>query len=885
MQRNPSRGDGGGRRSHRDLTKFATAAPETGGTRRNARRRTWSLVAVLVLALLAGGFTPSSAAAQTSAPQPLEDCPIQPALPGASPAATTSECEPGGPDDPPATGGPKAGFTYNVSRYEDRDGDTFPDPAKDAAAINGHHIPVHLDGCDSTGGASPIVAYVWSLNGAELRDTRCSTTWNAPGAGQYPVALTVEAADGSRHSQTQLVNVRKDLLIVSVGDSMASGEGNPYAPPSMPEELVRAIQQCLVVNRSMQCYEKALKDYPPQPAVWEDALCHRSAIAGSAQAARRMETSDPTTAVTFVHLACSGAQIFNPDKEMGGLLDGYVGQDAAYKTGELLEPQLEALQDLIGTREIDALMVSIGINDVGFESLVKTCIERQHCGIQEAWYPRLLDLLGSAQSGAGGRYDQLDGPATDKDVQGAVTFDSFPELRTDPSRVLINEYPDPTHKEDGGLCHSMVAGSIDGDEVKWAATVSPRLSERVAAAAGRHGWTLVTGLADRLLRHGECTEDHWFVQLHETILNQGNVSGAMHPNAKGHAQIKEAFLEKLEPMLRTPAAPNILVNGLAPGGTYLAGVSPRVIVTDRLGEPRPTITLDGAPYTSDTPINAGGTHRLLVEATNAAGVRSALTVPFTVVAPEISLTVAPTSVTGGTEVKATVSLNGTAPAGGVSGTIVSGGPAVVVPEPGFHVAAGTSSVEKVLGTVPVDQDTTVTVSASTTGGTPRTAQVVVQAPRVAALAVSPSSVAGGTATRIFVTLNGPAPAGGLRLTMETSHNAVVPGKILTVPGSANRAEEELGTSVVTELVTVTVRVSGHEASLSVFPATVRVPSVIGLWEDRAVALLHEFGLEAELAGDYGQRNSKVWQQSPLPNEVVSFGETVTLTMINEEENP
>lgn len=884
MQRNLSFGDGGRRRSHRHLTELATVAPRTtarGRTGRAAR----SFVAVVVLALVAGGFAASPATPQPAEQQSLEDCPT-PAAAGPGPVSSgvpAAGCDPDLPPDPPRTGGPLAGFTWNVSRYSDRDGDSFPDPAKAQAEVQGSAVPVLLDGCFSAPGDTPIVAYVWNLNGAEVRGTDCRRTWSAPGVGQFPVALTVEAADGSRHSQTQLVHVRKDLLIASLGDSMGSGEGNPYKPPVFNEELDAALRQCVLnpPKRMMKCAERAIAEHPViEPAAWEDPLCHRSAIAGSAQAARRIETSDPTTAVTFVHLACSGAKIVDPhDKWMGGLLDGYVGQDPAYQTENLLDPQVAALKNLVGTREVDALMVSIGINDVGFADLVQNCILRPHCYVQEPQVVRGLQLLEPAGEA---RYDQL---AASPVPGGPVTLKSFPELTTNPSRVLINEYPDPTHKENGGICPSMVAGSIDGKETKWAATVSPRLSERVAAAADKHGWTYVDGVRERILSHGECTTDHWFVQLHESFFNQGNQSGAMHPNADGHTQIKEAFLEKLEPMLASPRAPRILVNGLAPGGSYVSGIAPTVIVPDPLGIATSSITLDGAPYTSDTRITASGAHTLVVDATNTAGKRSTLTIPFTVVAPEVSLTVAPASVTGGTGVKATIRLNGTAPPGGVDGTIVSSAPAVVVPSAAFHIPEGLASVDKDLQTTPVAQDTTATVSASA-GGTPSTAQVVVLSPRVTAIGLDPARVAGGTPTKVIVYLNGPAPA-GFPLTIETSDSAVVPGKPLTVPGSTERVDAPLGTNPVTASTTVRISVSGHapEASLQVFPGSVVVPAVTGLWQEQAVSLVWAEGLVPELVGDKDLPNSKVYRQSPLPGKVVPFGRTVTLTMINDEENP
>ena len=59
----------------------------------------------------------------------------------------------------------------------------------------------------------------------------------------------------------------------------------------------------------------------PLEPTWQDERCHRSAFAGSAQAALAIEQADPRTSVTFVHLACSGAKVDV------GLLEPYAGAE------------------------------------------------------------------------------------------------------------------------------------------------------------------------------------------------------------------------------------------------------------------------------------------------------------------------------------------------------------------------------------------------------------------------------------------------------------------------------------------------------------------------------------------------------------------------------
>ncbi len=91
-------------------------------------------------------------------------------------------------------------------------------------------------------------------------------------------------------------------------------------------------------------------------AVWQDEAAHRSAFSGQAQAAMRIERSDPRTSVTFVHLAVSGAKIAE------------------------IQAQLDRLA--ARGREIDALLVSAGGNDARFADVSTSLIKFKHSHIE-----------------------------------------------------------------------------------------------------------------------------------------------------------------------------------------------------------------------------------------------------------------------------------------------------------------------------------------------------------------------------------------------------------------------------------------------------------------------------------------------------------------------
>lgn len=105
-------------------------------------------------------------------------------------------------------------------------------------------------------------------------------------------------------------------------------------------------------------------------------------------------------------------------------------------------------------------------------------------------------------------------------------------------------------------------------------------------------------------------------------------------------------------------------------------------------------------------------------------------VTFTVVPPTVrAVTVDPSSVNGAEEATGTVTLTGPAPTNGLSVTLSSNRAAVTVPA-SVTVPAGATSATFAVTTTAVEDDTTVTITA-TVGSTNKTANLVVEAPAIA----------------------------------------------------------------------------------------------------------------------------------------------------------
>ena len=221
-----------------------------------------------------------------------------------------------------------------------------------------------------------------------------------------------------------------------------------------------------------------------------------------------------------------------------------------------LPSKASQVQALVGGREIDALVISIGANDLGCGTIVNFCVSVAQCPGQR--FPDSTSKLTleatrvqrlNALSGA---YDRL---ASRRDP-----------LVVKPKRIYITQYFDPTHDDDGFPCDAMIdvpgVGKIDHNEAIWASDhVVHGLNKAVSAAAAKHRWTFVPGAQDGFENHGYCAKGHWIVQLLESVDHQGDKGGTMHPNHAGHEliaglvekELKQDLLPGGEP--RPPRAP------------------------------------------------------------------------------------------------------------------------------------------------------------------------------------------------------------------------------------------------------------------------------------------------------------------------------------------
>lgn len=318
------------------------------------------------------------------------------------------------------------------------------------------------------------------------------------------------------------------FTIASIGDSFASGEGNPDKPQRFDELGV------------------LIKDGP----VWADQQCHRSHIAAPEKAAIAIAgfLDQP---LEFIGLACTGARLDQ------GLLESYDPEN----TDDIDNPlpsQITALRDRIGDRPIDILLISAGGNDVGFADIIKKCIKMDSLALARknnelcSRDPGVLAAIKNELAALPQKYDRLAGQLKTMQIR----------------QVLITEYPDPTKGANGFYCGENGNSRIlflHPLTAKWAEheIVIP-LNAAVGAAAERHGWVRVPVQAWSTT-HGYCAGDaRWFRTQEDARNIQGPYElgfslrdrlppgfqfsmGTLHPNPAGHdgiaRQIVATFLE------------------------------------------------------------------------------------------------------------------------------------------------------------------------------------------------------------------------------------------------------------------------------------------------------------------------------------------------------
>jgi hypothetical protein len=374
----------------------------------------------------------------------------------------------------------------------------------------------------------------WQVDGGTAVTAPCdeTVTLSIP----YPTGGSVSVGVEGEAPISTDINV-KDLLIVGLGDSFASGEGNPDVPVRFDAN-----------RRARNVYPKRTGNDARSNAQWLDELCHRSLYGHQLRAALQVAIENSKSSVTFMGYACSGAAIdegiLGPQTYMDYVSKGDGTEGPRPVSGGSKDTQLRWLLrelckdkpekvDGIWTcpnnayrRNVDFLLLSIGGNDIGFSSLVGWATLRDSTS---ATLAKFFGATVSPKQFAENMTEIL--PRAYAKLAKAIET-SIPlrngELGFDSSRIVLTAYPDILEDETGNIC---AAGEEGFDEDLFAANqsldafsswlvVTPQKLERAHAQleklhnrmgdiAEDYGWTFAArAYGDRPFRgHGFCAKN------------------------------------------------------------------------------------------------------------------------------------------------------------------------------------------------------------------------------------------------------------------------------------------------------------------------------------------------------------------------------------------
>ncbi|HEX4770429.1 MAG TPA: SBBP repeat-containing protein [Bryobacteraceae bacterium] len=187
-------------------------------------------------------------------------------------------------------------------------------------------------------------------------------------------------------------------------------------------------------------------------------------------------------------------------------------------------------------------------------------------------------------------------------------------------------------------------------------------------------------------------------------------------------------------------------------------------------------------------------------------------------APELALasvSVNPSSVTGGVASEGTVKLAKAATGAGSTVTLMSTNSDAVVPVT-VTVPAGSSSANFKITTTAVTASRTVSIEATLGSVTKSAALTITSQSGLASVTVSAATITGGNTVTGTITLSGAAPAGGEAVALISSNPTVapVPGSV-TVPAGAAGVTFSIATKAVSVASTVTITASHSGVSKTV----------------------------------------------------------------------
>lgn len=246
-------------------------------------------------------------------------------------------------------------------------------------------------------GAVPVGATcAWSFDdgdGPQTSTFDCAEPINLRVRYGKQTVATVDVSSGSDPTQRIQTEIQvRDVFIAGLGDSIASGEGNPDRPLALSDEgfcfrsyLGTAGAQYYRPSRAGYKGGRAceapdtLANWQRYGALWLNSSCHRSLYSYQTRTALALAVRYTHIAVTYLPLACTGASISDGLLGSQRARECLPGKNGTCQTS--VNAQVAELREALAAakkrqpdRTLDLVLLSIGANDVYFSGLVADVI-------------------------------------------------------------------------------------------------------------------------------------------------------------------------------------------------------------------------------------------------------------------------------------------------------------------------------------------------------------------------------------------------------------------------------------------------------------------------------------------------------------------------------
>lgn len=362
----------------------------------------------------------------------------------------------------------------------------------------------------------------WRIGLGKLVHGRCDQWTEMEAPIEEPFSLDVQFENGSKAQEPAYI---EDYVVGALGDSFASGEGNPDIPAAY-----RSLGTPLHSNWLFEDFARFKGS-----AQWWDLSCHRSLVSWPVMATLKLALQDTKQQrrYTILNFSCSGAElwdgIFFAQLEPPGLgainfkRDGFVDwhEAASVPFAVAGKSQLNALRGelcrgdtiresvrRIGSkhaayvslvacdkpkRKLDALMISIGGNDVNFPGVVKSVV-LPHTGVGSSIDKAVRTLVLKVFRGVLGVVSFEDGERAARKLKNeyAELIRSVARAADiDSKDLLLVTYPNVVGAR-GSVCGTPQNNTVDGRRVRDSNLVFGWVVHHGTLGLAPKGW--ITGI-------------------------------------------------------------------------------------------------------------------------------------------------------------------------------------------------------------------------------------------------------------------------------------------------------------------------------------------------------------------------------------------------------